>query len=139
MSGVALPQKKEVKYLGVHLDRRLTWAKHIKARRNQFNIKVKKMYWLLGKRSTLSIESKLLLYKAALKPIWTKSDLHLPLSHLSIYQKGTYYMGIKGFNSLPVPIKDLSHNIEQFKSALKSFLNFHLFYTLDKYFNYKKN
>jgi hypothetical protein len=71
MGDVALPQKNVVKYLGVHLDRRLTWAKHIKAKRNQLNLKVKKMYWLLGTRSTLSIESKLLLYKAVLKPIWT--------------------------------------------------------------------
>jgi hypothetical protein len=69
----------------------------------------------------------------------TESDLHLPLSHLSISQKGTYYMGIKVFNSLPVPIKDLSHNIEQFKSALKSFLYFHSICTLDDYFDYKKN
>jgi len=29
------------------------------------------MYWLLGSESQLSIESKLLLYKAILKPIWT--------------------------------------------------------------------
>jgi hypothetical protein len=29
------------------------------------------MHWLLGRRSTLSTESKLLLYKAVLKPIWT--------------------------------------------------------------------
>jgi len=29
------------------------------------------MYWLLGSKSQLSIESKLLLYKAILKPIWT--------------------------------------------------------------------
>jgi len=28
------------------------------------------MYWLLGSKSQLSIESKLLLYKATLKPIW---------------------------------------------------------------------
>jgi hypothetical protein len=66
----------------------------------------------------------------------TKSDLHLPLSHLPIYQKGTYCMGITVFNSLPAPIKNLSHNIE-FKSALKSFLYFHSFYTSDEYFNYK--
>jgi hypothetical protein len=31
------------------------------------------------------------------------------------------------------------NNIEQFKSASKSFLYFNSFYTLDEYFNYKKN
>jgi hypothetical protein len=71
MDDVALPQKNDVKYLGVHLDRRLAWTKHIKAKRNQLNLNVKKMYWLLGTRSTLSTESKLLLCKAVLKPIWT--------------------------------------------------------------------
>jgi len=34
---------------------------------------------------------------------------------LSLYQTGTYYMGIKIFNSFPFHIKDLSHNIKQFK------------------------
>jgi hypothetical protein len=33
MGNVDLPQKDEVKYLGMHLDRRLTWAKHIKTKR----------------------------------------------------------------------------------------------------------
>jgi hypothetical protein len=45
----------------------------------------------------------------------TMFDLHHPLSHLSVSQKGTYYAGIKVFNSLPASIKDLSHNIKQFK------------------------
>jgi hypothetical protein len=70
MGSVRLPQKNEVKYLGMHLGRRLTWAKHIKPRRKQLNLKAKQMHWLLGTRSTLSTESKLLLYKAVLKPIW---------------------------------------------------------------------
>jgi hypothetical protein len=30
-----------------------------------------KMYWLLGRKSKLSTDNKLLLYKAILKPIWT--------------------------------------------------------------------
>jgi hypothetical protein len=64
-----LPQKNEVKYLGMHLDRRLTWAKHIKTKRKQLNLKAKKMHWLLGKRSTGSIESKFLVYKVVLKSI----------------------------------------------------------------------
>jgi hypothetical protein len=39
MNNVALPQVNEVKYLGMLLDRRLTWAKHIKMKRKQLNLK----------------------------------------------------------------------------------------------------
>jgi exonuclease III len=66
-------------------------------------------------------------------------DLHYPSSHLSMCQKGAYYAGIKVFNNLPAPVKDLSHNTKEFKVALKDFLYFHSFYTLDEYFNYRKN
>jgi hypothetical protein len=41
-------------------------------------------------------------------------DLHYPQSHLSIYQKGEHFTGIKVFNRLPVPIKQLSHDLKQF-------------------------
>jgi hypothetical protein len=60
MGNADLPPKIEVNYLGLHLNRRLTWAKHIKSKRRQ-QLKI---------RSTLSIENKFL-YKAVLKPIWT--------------------------------------------------------------------
>jgi hypothetical protein len=63
-------------------------------------------------------------------------DLHYPQSHLSVYQKGALYAGIKVFNRLPVPIKQLSHDTKQFKMALKSFLYLYSFYSLDEYFNY---
>jgi len=67
-----------------------------------------------------------------------KSNLYLPISNLSVYQKGTYYSGIKEFNnSLPSQIKDLSHNRNQFKRALKNFLYFHSFYALDEYLTVK--
>ena len=62
----------------------------------------------------------------------TKSNLHRPISNLSAYQKGTYCSGIKVFNSVPSQIKALSHNRNQFKSALKIFVYFHSFYTLDE-------
>jgi hypothetical protein len=42
-----------------------------KSKRKQLNLKTKPMHWLLGRRSALSTESRLLLYKAVLKPIWT--------------------------------------------------------------------
>lgn len=41
MGSFALKIKPEVKYLGMPLDRMFTWAKHIKAKRKQLNIKVK--------------------------------------------------------------------------------------------------
>jgi hypothetical protein len=71
MGNVDPPQKNEVKYLGMYLDRRVTWAKHIKTKRKQLNLKAKQMNWKLGRSSTLSTESKLLLYKAVLQPMWT--------------------------------------------------------------------
>ena len=64
-----------------------------------------------------------------------KLKICLPVPNLSVYQNGTYYSGIKMFNSLPSQIKDLSHNRNQFKCALKNFLYFHSFYTLNEYFS----
>jgi hypothetical protein len=62
-------------------------------------------------------------------------NLHQTTSNLSLYQRGTYCMGIKIFNSLLSYIKNLSHNIKQFKLVLKNFLYLNYFYTLDEYFN----
>jgi hypothetical protein len=64
-------KKEEVKYLRLHLDRRLTWHKRIFVKRKQLGITLTKMYWLLGCKSKLSTNNKLLLYKEILKPIWT--------------------------------------------------------------------
>jgi hypothetical protein len=64
-----LPQKEDIKYIGLHLDRRLTWHKHIFANRKQLGLTLTKMHWLLGCQSKLSTNNKLLLYKPILKPI----------------------------------------------------------------------
>lgn len=66
-----IPMKTEVKYLGIHLDQKLTWKAHIKAKKQQLQLKTRQMNWLLGRRSQLSIENKLAIYKIILKPIWT--------------------------------------------------------------------
>jgi hypothetical protein len=47
INNVQLPQE-DVKYLGLHLDRRLNWHKHIFAKRQQLGITLIKMYRLLG-------------------------------------------------------------------------------------------
>jgi hypothetical protein len=70
INNVQLSQE-DVKYLRLHLDRRLTWHKHIFAKQKQLGITITKMYWLLGRKSKLSTSNKLLIYKTILKPIWT--------------------------------------------------------------------
>lgn len=66
-----IPQVNEVKYLGMHLDRRLTWKTHIWSKRLHLNLKFNKLSWLLASKSHLSIKNKLLVYKVILKPVWT--------------------------------------------------------------------
>lgn len=66
-----IPQEREAKYLGLYLDTRLTWKKHIFTKRKALGMQLRKMYWLLNTNSQLSLENKLLLYKCILKPIWT--------------------------------------------------------------------
>jgi len=66
-----LPQADEVKYLGIHLDRRLTWPKHITTKRKQLDLKLGNLHWIIGRKSQLSLENKLLVYKVILKPVWT--------------------------------------------------------------------
>lgn len=71
MNGTTLPQAEAVKYLGICLDRRLTFRTHIFNKRKQLGLKLRSMYWLLDHSSKLSIHNKLLVYKTIVKPIWT--------------------------------------------------------------------
>jgi hypothetical protein len=48
-----------------------TWHNHIFVKPKQLGISLTNMYWLLGRKSNLSTNNKLLIYKAILKPIWT--------------------------------------------------------------------
>jgi hypothetical protein len=53
------------------LDAKLRWKAHIKKKHEELQIKFRKMYWLLGRRSELSMHNKVLLYKQVLRPVWT--------------------------------------------------------------------
>jgi hypothetical protein len=44
---------------------------HIFVKRKQLGLSLTKMYWLLGRKSKLSTNNELLIYKVILKPIWT--------------------------------------------------------------------
>ncbi|XP_017768625.1 PREDICTED: RNA-directed DNA polymerase from mobile element jockey-like [Nicrophorus vespilloides] len=54
LNGSALPPADEAKYLGMHLDRRLTWKKHITTKRKQLGLTVKNLHWLMGRYSSIS-------------------------------------------------------------------------------------
>ena len=74
LNSTYLVQPVDVKYLGIHLDRRLPWRKHITTKRKQLDLQLRKLYWILGRKSQLSLENKLYVYKAILKPIWTYGE-----------------------------------------------------------------
>lgn len=71
MNNVIVPQVQAVKYLGMFLDRRLTWHSHIWHKRQHLNLKLNQFSWLLSSKSYLSMENKILIYKIIFKPVWS--------------------------------------------------------------------
>jgi hypothetical protein len=68
----------------------------------------------------------------------SKTNLHPPIAHLTRFQKGVYYSGIKIFNNLPYYIKDLANEIKLFQNAIRRFLLTDSFYNSEEYFNYQR-
>jgi ABC-type lipoprotein export system ATPase subunit len=63
------PQTKVVQYIEVHLDCKVNWKEHNDTKRKHIDLKTKEIKWLKEKKSQLSIQNKLLFYKAVIKPI----------------------------------------------------------------------
>ena len=66
-------------------------------------------------------------------------NLHPPLSHLTKYQKGIYYAGIRIFNHLPTSIKSIANETKELKKALKWFLLVNSFYSMDEFLIIRNN
>jgi hypothetical protein len=65
-----------------------------------------------------------------------KSNLYLPQTRLTKYQKGVYFAGIKIYNHLPQKIKKLSGDTNKFTRELKKFLLLGSFYSVEEFFGW---
>jgi hypothetical protein len=72
LNGVRILRANTAEYLGMTLDAKLRRKAHIRKKQGELQIKFRKMYWLLGRRSELSMYNKLLVYKQVLRPVWTR-------------------------------------------------------------------
>lgn len=61
----------ESKYLGMIFDKRMTFKKHIDYVIDRANIAVRVLYPLISRKSKLHLHNKLLIYKLAIRPIFT--------------------------------------------------------------------
>lgn len=68
----------EVKYLGVVLDKKLTFRSHIQYALTKAQIAIRILYSLLNRRSKLDTRNKLLLFKVGIRPIFTYAS---PILH----------------------------------------------------------
>ena len=66
-----IPTSSTVKYLGLTLDRRLTWAPHLKTKRQNLNQRLRLLNTFCNNNKYTHIKTKLLIYKSLIKLIWT--------------------------------------------------------------------
>jgi hypothetical protein len=71
LNNTQVPQANSAKYLGMHLDSRLNWKLHVEKKVAQVKLKIRQLYWLIGRHSQLDLYCKCLLYKQIIRPIWT--------------------------------------------------------------------
>lgn len=71
INNVTFPTAPSVRYLGIHLDKKLNWKEHILKKKKQIDLRFKELNWLIGRKSRLSLENKILVYKTIIRPIWT--------------------------------------------------------------------
>jgi hypothetical protein len=53
INNTVILQSPTAKYLGLHLDSRLKWAQHLAKKRKQVDLKIKDLYWVIGRKSPL--------------------------------------------------------------------------------------
>uniref|UniRef100_A0A2S2Q7E7 Putative RNA-directed DNA polymerase n=1 Tax=Sipha flava TaxID=143950 RepID=A0A2S2Q7E7_9HEMI len=71
LNNIPIPTSDTIKYLGLNLDKRLTWKNHIRTKRLTLNARMRILNPLISRNNKTSLKVKLLIYKTLLKPIWT--------------------------------------------------------------------
>lgn len=66
-----IPWSNDIKYLGVHLDKTLTYALHVNKTIEKTNKLIKALYPLIKRHSPLNTSNKLLIFKMVFQPILT--------------------------------------------------------------------
>ena len=71
LNDIQISQSDTAKYLGIHLDDKLTWKHHILTKRKALGIQLNKYLSLINRNSPFSLENKQIIYKSILKPMWS--------------------------------------------------------------------
>lgn len=66
---VTIPSSSQVKYLGIILDKKLTWGPYLKTKRKSLNSRSRLLRSL--QKFKLPLHNKILIYKTMLRPIWS--------------------------------------------------------------------
>jgi hypothetical protein len=65
--------------------------------------------------------------------------LQLPITQSSSYQRGVFYSGVKLFNTMPSNISALKNDKNQFRFALRNYLQSNSVYSIDEFIENTKN
>lgn len=71
IDGTPVTRADSAKYLGMHLDSKLNWRRHLTKKRDDLNAKFRSLFWLCSANSRLTLSNKRLLYLTVLRPVWT--------------------------------------------------------------------
>uniref|UniRef100_A0A2S2Q700 RNA-directed DNA polymerase from mobile element jockey n=1 Tax=Sipha flava TaxID=143950 RepID=A0A2S2Q700_9HEMI len=70
LADIPILSSQSVKYLELTVDRRLTWAQHVREKKLALNARIRLLKTLLTNKLT-KLNIKLLIYKSLIKPMWT--------------------------------------------------------------------
>ena len=73
LNGEPIPVVESVRYLGLTLDKKLTWKEHIEQLVRRMRHRISQLKSLLGRTSSLSLDTKRLIYLSLIRPMWMYS------------------------------------------------------------------